>query len=195
MQSKSSALCATESSSASRAECPSACPAVSASGQIPGVHRLTSTFPVPFETWFPHTDWIARAGELAWWDPKNNLDTTSGRSGLFIFIITITTLEFVFLILVVSRAHWTINNGYYTQLTCYWDADRTAAQTGNLSQTVSAGSHVDSAETSCHRSQAADIPSSSERWNKIFCFIKPWRDTVWYWIINSFFEWLMKQFQ
>lgn len=176
-------------------QCPSACPAVSISGQIPVVHRFTSTFPIPFETWFPHTDWPARAGELPWWDPKNNLDTTLGRSGLFILIIMITTLEFVFLILVLSRVHWTINNGYYTELTCYSDADKTAAKTGNLSQAISAGSHVDSAETGYHRSQAADIPPSSKRWNKTVVLRKNMeRYCV---VLNHklLLEWFMKYFQ
>lgn len=38
----------------------------SVSGQIPATHHLTSTSPIPFQTWFPHTEWLARAGESPW---------------------------------------------------------------------------------------------------------------------------------
>lgn len=101
-------------------------------GQSPAVHHLTSTSSIPFQTWFPHTDWLARAAESPWQDPESNLDMA--LVGLHcLLIVMFTTLEFVSQ----STVHRTINNSYHTELTCYYDASKTAAKNSNLSQAIS----------------------------------------------------------
>lgn len=89
--------------------------------------------------------------------PREQSGHNLRRSGLFILIIMFTTLEFVFLILAQSWVHWTINNCYPTELTCYCDSDKTAVKPVTWVKPY----------LCYHRTCSSEDPPPSKRLNKI----------------------------